>query len=130
MKTVPHRRHRHSEGPGHYKWVIAGLATVGLLHLCYLIAGEFFTGLGGALLTIWIILPMIAGLKVGARGVMQGGMPAFVGTFLLTANYGFPYVGYTGWQEPLAIPILLVAPAIHGAFIFGLSVLISAVERR
>lgn len=129
MKTVPHKRHRHSEGPGYYKWAIAALAAVGLLHLCYRITGTYFSGLGGALLTAWILLPVFGGMKVGASGLISGGLAALVGSLLLLANYWFPYVGYLGWESGLAIPILLVAPIIHWVFVFAVSVLIKALDR-
>ncbi len=130
MKTVPHKRHRHSEGPGYYKWVIAGIAAVGLLHLCYRVTGTYFSGLGGALLTAWILLPVFGGMKVGASGLISGGLAALVGSLLLLANYWFPYVGYLGWETRPAILILLVAPVIHWVFVFTVSVLIRALGRR
>jgi|GEM_PF-1583196 len=130
MKTVKHRRHRHSEGPGYYKWAVTALAAVGLVQLCYRVAGAHFDSLGGAILTVWVLLPAFGGLRAGVSAVFRGGLPTFVGILFLAANYFLPLFGYTGWQEGPSTPVLLVAPAIHWVFVFGMWVLIRAIGGR
>ncbi|MFC4349917.1 hypothetical protein ACFO5Q_18855 [Kordiimonas lipolytica] len=129
MKTVKHKRHRHSEGPGYYKWVVTGLAALGLVHLCYRVAGEHFDSFGGALMTVWVLLPAFGAVKVGAQGVIKGGLPALIGTLFLVANYFLPIVGYVGWEDGLSTPVLLVSPAIHWVVVFAVSVLLKALKR-
>lgn len=106
---------------------LVGLALMGGVYLAYMLVAALWGGVSGAFLILWVLGPMVMGIKFGAVGMKAGGMASLTGMLLLVLNFLVPYAVYLGGDAP-TLPVYLITPFIHWFLVFAFSVLMRAVR--